>query len=152
MEEKPSSGYGCLSILVSAFIVFVILAILGRNDKSLGGYIALAIVSAIFILMQLNRLAEPANKRRLERLLDNFPEIKESVKVISKTNEVSRAYGSNEEVKTTHYISFQFPDGSRKNFEVDVSTYNIILENDFGILKYKEMDNTLYFVDFQAEV
>jgi len=52
-------------------------------------------------------------------------------------------------ITTAHFVSFDF-DGRRENFEVDVSLYNMLKENETGTLVYKEHKNDLIFIDFKS--
>ena len=64
----------------------------------------------------------------------NLPDPKTAhVKVISKT--IKPVYAT-----TLYYISFEFSDGTRENFMVDVNQYNNILENEIGTLTYTELE------------
>jgi len=97
----------------------------------------------------------------LEELI-NSPEQIEIVKVFKKATEMS---GGNfiagddgngtasftTPVITLFFISFEFPDGARKNFSVDVNQYNCIAENETGTLTYKKHKNDLMFIDFQSQ-
>ncbi|MCL2013865.1 MAG: DUF2500 domain-containing protein [Oscillospiraceae bacterium] len=66
----------------------------------------------------------------------------EDVKVVAKSLDINSGFAS-------HYISFEFFDGIRKNFRVDVNEYNKIIENETGTLTYKEIMNRLIFINFQ---
>ena len=70
----------------------------------------------------------------------------ETVKVISKASNMSGVYGA---TTTYFYVSFEFPDETRKNFQVEVKQYNSIAESETGILTYKEQKNDLMFIDFK---
>ena len=70
------------------------------------------------------------------------------VSVIAKTTKTA---GSQYGVRTIYYISFSFPDGARKNFVVDVDTFNTLQENDIGMLTYKEYGKHLFFLDFEHQ-
>ncbi|MCL2014378.1 MAG: DUF2500 domain-containing protein [Oscillospiraceae bacterium] len=106
-----------------------------------GGWIGLFAILAVVIGIVV---------RLLKRVpFVNLPEIQASVKVIAKTTEVSK--GASEYIDTFYYISFLFPDGSRHNFNVDINTYNIAVENEMGILTYKKSGNKLMFFKFQPE-
>lgn len=66
--------------------------------------------------------------------------------VISKTMKIRPAgYAS----KSDMYLVFELPDGTRKDFRVDTSAYNTILEGEEGILTYHEKNDTRVFVSFQ---
>ena len=71
-----------------------------------------------------------------------------SVKVISKTTKTSVTTGSG---STKHHIAFEFPDGTRKNFEIAVEVANTILEGESGTLTYRESGQHLFFVGFERQ-
>ena len=94
--------------------------------------------------------------------LKKSPEQTANVKVIGKVTEVSggglmvgddgsgtTAYPN--PVIMLHFISFEFPVGTRKNFQVNVNQYNSVTENETGTLTYKEHENDLMFIDFQSQ-
>ena len=88
-----------------------------------------------------------------------LPEQTALTKVLKKTMKISGEdyVGSDTSsyktpVTTSYFISFEFTDGTRKNFQVDVNCYNTLLENDTGILTYKENGASLLFVGFQRQV
>ena len=65
----------------------------------------------------------------------------EQAKVISKRVSIS----NNQYVPNVHYVTFQFSDGSRKEFALkDSGKYGLLVENDEGILKYRNNQ----FIDF----
>lgn len=90
-------------------------------------------------------------------LKNNFkacPELKAYVKVVSKVTGVQYMRRARTGVKVAVadvlYLICEFPDGSRKNLQVkDLNVYNTILENDVGILTYKEYDQYILFIDFR---
>ena len=67
-------------------------------------------------------------------------------KAISKASKISGGAG----VGTTYYVSFEF-DNLRQNFKVDVAQYNIVVENETGVLTYKKVGERFIFVDFQPQ-
>lgn len=67
-------------------------------------------------------------------------------RVLSKTTEV-RPYGRGS--VSVPYIVFELPDGTRKDFRVESSVYNIVLEGEKGKLAYRELNNVRVFVSFQ---
>ena len=75
----------------------------------------------------------------------NAPDVVVHAKVISKASHVS---GPN--VSTRKYVSFEF-DNRRENFEVDISQFNAVVENETGVLTYKEIDNRFVYIDFKRD-
>ena len=129
--DSPTAKTGCfLSLLIT--IILIVLAVIYRHSAISGYLVAIAfvflIVSSIVILI----INGNAKERNYKSFLESLPEIESTVKVISKTSKVSKDCGNHNPIITTYYLSFQFPDNSRKNFEVDVSTYNTVLENETG--------------------
>jgi hypothetical protein len=151
-EKYDSKGarIGCLTstLIIAVFIVFAIM----YRDSSVGGIFGGIAFATLFVsscvIIPINGRAKERNYRDF---IESLPEIKVSVRVISKTTEVKKEYGKNASVNTIYYISFQLSDGSRKNLTVDVSTYNTIMENEEGILTYKENNDKLHFVTFQNQ-
>ena len=73
-------------------------------------------------------------------------EITESGKVISKTS------GLESSGSTEYFVSFELPDGNRKNFKVEVDIFNTITENQVGKLTYRENGTRLFFVNFERQI
>ncbi len=67
-------------------------------------------------------------------------------KAVSKTYQIR---GSERATRTNYYISFEFPCGNRYNFPVDLGSFNTILEDENGILTYKQKGQYMYYVSFQ---
>ena len=69
----------------------------------------------------------------------------------SKASEVNKGIGRDAKIETLYYVSFQFSDNSRKNLNVDIDTYNTVMENETGVLTFKQDSETLYFISFQTQ-
>ena len=69
------------------------------------------------------------------------------VKVFSKTKQSVGLLFMGE----IYHISFDFPDGTRKNFSVNVEQFNVTKENETGLLTYKEKENYLFFISFNPQ-
>lgn len=54
--------------------------------------------------------------------------------------------------QTIFSISFEFSDGTRKNFNVNIEDFNLIFEKDEGLLTYKEINDQLIFIRFQRNM
>ncbi len=72
----------------------------------------------------------------------------EHAKVVSKASQV---VGDRFYTKTIYFVSFEFPQGERKNFPVNINQFNTLAENDNGILTFKENGNYLLFVNFHRQ-
>lgn len=46
---------------------------------------------------------------------------------------------------------FEFPDGSRKSFQIDLGTDDLSVVNDTGIITYKERNGETLFISFDAD-
>ena len=74
------------------------------------------------------------------------PEIRTHAVLINKTQKIIKVgYGSSSDL----YLVFEFPDGTRKDFLVDNSTYNTLMKGEEGILTYHELGSTRALVSFQ---
>ena len=83
--------------------------------------------------------------RRERKLFKTALSLTATVKVVSKEFETVKKGASK------HYIAFEFPDRTRKSFQVDIKNYNTILEGDTGLLYYKEQGDRVWFVEFQRQ-
>lgn len=103
---------------------------------------------ALLALLVYLRIIKPMILPNLRRkIAGTAAVIRSNAILVSKTKEIGfRSYSS----PTISYLVFEFPDGTRKDFEVDSSTYNTILKGEEGILTYKELNDTRVFVSFQT--
>ena len=60
------------------------------------------------------------------------------------------AHGINN-LNSSFLVSFEIEDKGRKNFSLDMARFNLLNENDVGILTYKEEGNTLFYIDFKVQ-
>ena len=94
---------------------------------------------------KLDEKLEYSKKRRAEEIVDAKVKKTAFVRILAKTLDVNAGYA-------THYVSFEFPDGARKNFQVNVEQYNSVVENETGTLTYKGFEKHLIFVNFQCQI
>lgn len=139
-KKRSAMGFGwstyAIGVIAIGYWVF--------KSYSVGSsLVALAII--IFILWAVFGARIMSQIPRVEKLKYS-PEKSEVVKVISKVFKVSGSYSH---TRTNYFFSFEFPDGTRKNFPVDVKQYNSVAENETGTLIYKEHKNDLMFIDFK---
>ena len=78
----------------------------------------------------------------------NATEFTTQARVSSKSFEV---IGDRFSTSTICYISFDFLDGRRISFKVDSLQYNVLVENDIGLLKYKQQGDYYFFISFQRQ-
>ena len=71
-----------------------------------------------------------------------------TAKVISK---ISQVVGDRFSTGTIYHVSFDFPDGSRNSFSVNAVQYSVLVENEVGLLTYKQQEDYMFFVDFQRQ-
>ena len=81
-----------------------------------------------------------------KKLLAETPILTAHAKVISKTSQTEAGA-----FLTRNFISFEF-NNRRENFEVDVSQFNTIVENETGVLSYKEFQNRFIFSAFEPKI
>ena len=72
---------------------------------------------------------------RLKAKNDAAPRLKSQAKVISRRTDV---HGVSEgSTHTDYYITFEFEQGSRQEFQVDDYNYGVLIEGDIGILEHQ---------------
>ena len=120
-------------------VVLIIFAITTDNEIMLYAFFATIGVITVGLIVISCLLSMRENKLSI---------ITVRAKVVSKTSNVS---GSGAIVSTSNYISFEF-NGQRKNVLVDISLYNVLKENETGVLKYKEDGSEFIFVNFNPDV
>lgn len=100
----------------------------------------------IFVFYKIFK-AELYQKKQMQETM-MMPDINSMATVFSKAlRTVKAGYGS----RSIPYVAFEFPDGSRKDFECDMSIYLTLKEGDSGNLTYKEKDGFRIFINFMRE-
>jgi len=129
---------------IIGIIAFVALMIICKdNDSALFilSWFALFLVWAFSVPFLLIKKA----MKKANVSFENIPEQTAKVRVFAKTLDIN--YGI-----ATHFVSFEFNDGNRKNFQVDVNQYNSVAENETGTITYQEAETHLIFIKFQHRV
>ena len=106
---------------------------------------ALLIYAAILIYKR-----EMDRRFRLRRILQT-PDIQNPAKLIAKaigTAHNRPGFGSH----AVGHLAFEFPNGVRKDFTVELSIYNILQEGEQGILTYKEQGDYRIFINFARQI
>jgi len=122
------------------------------DGTSNGLWFILLFVIGIFWLF--GWIKSPAIKRDFEEIdrLTEESALTDIVTVISKLHEktVDGAAGI---VGTTHsyFVVFEFPDKSRKKFEVNAEQFALVREDDRGLLSYAKFQGKFLLVDFQLQ-
>lgn len=105
----------------------------------------LLIVSAITLgIILLCNLIQNRKRKKEER---NMALIQAWAKITSKTTNLLPLNAS----RTHLFLTFEFANGTRKNFEVEREIYNLSKEGDEGILLYKENSNRRIFISFERQ-
>ena len=80
------------------------------------------------------------------RKVEKTPELRVQAVLFSKTVDVrwQRRFSH-----SVGHLAFELPNGVRKDFTVDLPTYNVIGQGEEGILTYKEQGDVRVFVNFQ---
>jgi len=143
------SSLNKIGVITAIALIFGITAVIGYvmfPDNVFFEFVWIpgAIIIAICVLVMIPQLIK-------HNRIDSLPKLTTSAKVITKTSAVSKGYGENQTINTIYYVAFQFPDNSRNNFCVDINTYNTVIENDTGLLTYKQSGNNLFFVSFEPQ-
>ena len=133
----------CTILPVLAVLLIIAIALLTLNPAiSFLIFPALAIVYiGVFIPPQVVR-------SRLKAM----PDKRERVKLLDKGQSTAYRYDSHHRSlyirKRT--LLFEFPDGSRKSFQIDGDTDDLSVVNDSGIITYKECNGETLFISFNA--
>jgi|GEM_PF-4817164 len=72
----------------------------------------------------------------------------ERVKVVSKTFEIVPDYINSIGTHSVYYATFQFDDGECINFQLSEQRFDLIMENEKGLLTYRENNGQIFFVKF----
>ena len=143
---KTTGGWILLCTILPIITVLLIIALALLTLNSAISFLifpALAVVYiGIFIPPQVVR-------SRLKAM----PEKRERVKLLDKGQSTAYSYYSH---RRRLYIRrrtliFEFPDGSRKSFQIDLGTDDLSVVNDTGIITYKERNGETLLISFDAD-
>lgn len=99
-----------------------------------------------FLLLPMIRSKKEINNKRQETM--GTPDIYSRVTVFSRT---LRNIKAGLDTRTIPFISFEMEDGTRKDFECDMSLYSNTREGDTGFLTYKEKNGFRIIIAFQRQ-
>ena len=101
-----------------------------------------------------------SKQKKIDKWESSLPLLTAQAKVFAKTTNTSggdwvssgdeSGGGYTSSVTTQHFVSFEF-NNRRENVYVDVSLYNTLVENETGLLEYKEADGEFMFISFQRQ-
>ena len=91
-------------------------------------FIVFSLISIIIIYTIITTL-------RLSIKNDTAPRLKSLARIVSKRRDVSGM--SEGRTYTDYYITFEFEQGSRKEYKVDYNEYGLLIEGDSGILEHQ---------------
>ena len=81
----------------------------------------------------------------------NAVEHRDHAYVLSKMTQQSISDSDDDTIYTTYHVSFEFFDGQRKSFTLDISQYNAVFEGEMGLLTYKQNGNRLFYGNFHPQ-
>ncbi|OJU10183.1 MAG: hypothetical protein BGN88_09280 [Clostridiales bacterium 43-6] len=122
----------------------------GKNETDGGD--SFLITGVLFLIILL--IFTPVLFIRFKKKVDaknaylTLPEQNAPATVLNKSEKV---VGDKYSTGTVFYITFEMPDGERKNFQVIHDKYATIEKDDVGTLIYKEGNGFLFFVDFKRK-
>lgn len=146
--------YGSLILGLLLCIIFTVLTF-NCSDSYRITFIIFIIVSFLFTVI-VPCAFYYLDIKNAEKIAFSLPEKQMSGKIISKEM-ISSTFGSNSadfggEIETIHNykVIFEITDSDRKVFLTNSNLYSMVLENDYGIITYKEFpDGSLVMIDFQ---
>lgn len=107
-----------------------------------------------FIFARIKESHEVHSSKKQSKNAEKSPNIQTHAKVICK-NSVATSYRPGMQdyvyVYDTLSITFETQDGRRLVFSVTQEQYSQYLENDIGVLSYKECDGQLFFINFERQ-
>ncbi len=108
-------------------------------------------VILVIIKFIVNKFISTIEKQNIE----NQPNLRIATKVASKNIDRISDYNilaSQYVLVPVYNITFESSDGRRFAFQTNQNEYNQILENDTGILTYKENNGQLIFINFERKI
>lgn len=96
------------------------------------------IVILTFVVNIVSNLREWSNNNKQPILDVDCKVISKRVNVVSHAGHTdANGYHHHGSSSTSYYITFQFESGDRLEFEVNGKDYGVIVENDYGVLKFQ---------------
>lgn len=99
----------------------------------------------IFFFLFLYALGTFAGQMLKEKSQKTLPIITANAKVISKNTEITGRHAH-----THFYVAFELESGDRKQFEVTNEQYSFLLEEETGVLHYKDGNGFTFFEKFEV--
>jgi uncharacterized membrane protein len=140
ISEKGKNIFSFIFIMF--FGVFGLASFFAGSWSVALGFSTLVVLLIVLLMFRLHRTHSANSAFALSHIFSS------QAKVISKASQV---LGNPYSTGTQYYISFEFQDETRKNFNVIVTQYNTIIEGDIGVLIYRQCETTSFFVDFQRQ-
>lgn len=107
------------------------------------------------LLVIIKHVFDKFNTKNVQHSIQELPLVKISTKVILKNIDRISDYdilASQYALVPVYNITFEASDGRRFAFQTNQNVYNQILENDTGILTYKENNGQLIFINFERQI
>lgn len=107
-----------------------------------------------FALVIVKFIVEKFTSTIKKQNIENLPNIRVCAKVVSKNIDRISEYNvlaSQYALVPIYNMTFEASDGRRFTFQINHNSYNQILEDDIGILTYKENADQLIFVCFERQ-
>ena len=133
-------------ILFSTFILVLLIWFIRTKVLEYEMDLRLILMISIFALMVIVPVTYLIQTiKNHKSLIESAPTFTTEAKVFSKTFGVGGRYAI-----AVCFIAFELPDGTRKNIQMNANQYNVIGENEKGVLTYKENGTYIGFVDFRT--
>ncbi|OJU10184.1 MAG: hypothetical protein BGN88_09285 [Clostridiales bacterium 43-6] len=146
---KKHHNWGGIIIVLSVLLIYALLTgfvVWGSFNK---GWIVFEIVF-LPLVIPITVICFKGLSRRTaaKNAFITLPEQTAETMVVNKSKKV---VGSRYTTGTVFYITFEMPDGERKNFQVIHDRYATIEKDDVGTLIYKEGNGFSFFIDFKRK-
>ena len=154
---KKHHNWGGLILVLSVSVFYVMLTVFAvwgffYNPDALNTAKQIIVFEVltiwIAILLVVHHFKRKSRRIAVKNTLLTLSEQTSEVSVVSKSK---KTIGDRYSTSSVFYITFEMPDGERKNFQVIHDRYATIEKDDVGTLIYKEGNGFLFFVDFKRK-
>ena len=147
MKPHEKVLYTVMLIIGILLAVAGIIVLLASNNLTLG--IILIVGGAVFLVFGVLMIYGVKVSNDVEK---NTPVVNVFVRVFSKLTEQDvGGVGGATTTKYRYFVVFEFPDGNRVKLTVDLAQYALLVENDTGVLEYKDFPGHPRFISFTRQ-
>ncbi|MDD2363129.1 MAG: hypothetical protein PHH84_09360 [Oscillospiraceae bacterium] len=150
----PTRRIGILSLCLCgiSLVLAIIFMTCGKGDLAIIFFLFFGVILLLITPILLTFVTPALDRKAVDSYVALLSEVRTSAKLIVKSISTHSQPSMNRAmftVASSFDLTFELPDKKRICFKVNEEVYNTVLENDEGLLMYKEDGNQRWFIKFQ---